>query len=307
LREFAFAKDAKGSYWFAAVAAQASILWGQNGRADEAKEFLERAVRAWNWAEKNGGDKEHDMHVFAASMLLRATGEDKYKRAFAAHSVYSSKPDSVPVQHGKYDQRFGSFYYALAEKADEKLKANIVKSFESEFSAWRRAAETTSYRYMRSPYSPNTWGTGGLPKWPIAPAMTMALSKNTAVKKDARQWLSFTNDFSLGCHPMNLVFTVGLGDRYVTHAWHHLMEQSPEGIIPGLQSEAAGGRFTAGERPAKGGMGGWAGMSMHPAGQWPDLYKFSEDASPGMNEGVVVTQVRAALAYGLFVAGTKDK
>ena len=133
--------------------------------------------------------------------------------------------------------------------------------------------------------------------------MAMHLTQNESLKKDCRRWILLTNDFSLGCHPMNLVFTVGLGRRYVTTAFHHLQKDCPAGIIPGLQSEAAGGRFIAGQNPGRGGMGRWPGMSLFPPGPWPDLYKYSENASPGMNEGVTPTMAQTAFAYGIFVKG----
>jgi len=303
LRDFAYAKDATGSYWFAAVAAHGSIIWKEIGKSKRAKELLARAVRAWNWAEQNGGEKENDRHVYAAAMLLRATGDGKYNDTFRKHSIFTRKPNAMPDEWQKHDQVFGSFHYARLPQADPLLKQRIVKSFESQFRFWMTAAGTTRYRYMRSPYAPNTWGTGGLPKWLVRPAMAMHLTQNESLKKDCRRWILLTNDFSLGCHPMNLVFTVGLGRRYVTTAFHHLQKDCPAGIIPGLQSEAAGGRFIAGQNPGRGGMGRWPGMSLFPPGPWPDLYKYSENASPGMNEGVTPTMAQTAFAYGIFVKG----
>ena len=137
--------------------------------------------------------------------------------------------------------------------------------------------------------------------------MTMRLTADEKLKRTCRAWILFTNDFSLGCHPLNLVFTVGLGKRCVTSAWHYLLLNTPEGIIPGLQTEGAGGNFVAGDVPKAGGMGAWPGMSLYPAGPWPDLYKYSEGASPGMNEGITVNMVVTALSYGLMLpeAGSK--
>lgn len=304
LREFAFAKDATGSYWFAAVAAQASTIWKNLGREKESAAYLDAAVRAWKWAEKNGGDAEHDRHVFAAAMLFRATGANIYEDAFKTHSIFSKSPESPPDMYGKYNQIFGSYYYARSG-GDTKLKAEIVASFENEFKGWAAAAETTNYRYLRNPYAPNTWGTGGLPIGLIKPAMTMSLINNADLKRSAKNWIELTNDFSLGCDPMNLVFTVGLGQRYVKSAWHLLMLGTPGEIIPGLQTEGPGGPFVAGEMPKSGGMGEWPGMSFYPPGPWPDLYKYAEDASPGMNEGVTVNMVNTAFAYGLLLPAVK--
>lgn len=300
LREFAYRKEPGTTYRYAALAAQASSFWKKFGKNKVASDMLKRAEKAWNWAEKNGGDKEKDYNVFAAAMLLNATGDKKYDDAFKKYSIYSKNSSAPPFQWSKYDQGFGSFYYARNPKADLELKKKIISSFENLFEGWRKAAETTNYRYMRSPYAPNNWGAGGLPKYGVFPVMTMHLTENPEVKKSARQWMLYTNDFSLGCHPMNMAFSVGLGQRYVTSAWHHSQIHSPEGIIPGLQSEGPGGKFVCGEKGSKS-MGQWPGMSMYPAGMWPDLYKYSENASPGMNEGVAPTMAETVLSYGFFL------
>ena len=303
LREFAFAKDVGASYRFAAVAAHAAVIWRGLGKTERVGDLLDRARGAWDWAEKNGGESESDRHAYAAAMLWRATQEREFDEAFRKHSIYTRNPRALPNEYRKYDQTWASFYYGLLPNADPELKKRIVASFETQFAQWRRAAETTRYRYMRSPYAPNTWGTGGLPKWLVRPAMTMRLTKNAKIREDCRRWILLTNDFSLGCHPMNLVFTVGLGQRYVTTAFHHLQKDHPTGLIPGLQTEAAGGRFTAGQHPGRGGMGKWPGMSLFPPGPWPDLYKYSENASPGMNEGVTSNMAATAFAYAIFVRG----
>ena len=304
LREFTYAKDVSGSYEFAAVAAQASIILKGLGKDNDAKDFLDRALKAWDWAAANGGDKENDMHVFAAAVLLRATGDTRFDEAFKKHSVFSSNPDSELSVYNKYDQLLGSYQYALADKADPKMKDIIRKAFERTFNSWRKAAETTTYRYMRNPHAPNTWGTGGLPIWMELVGMTMAITNDPAVKKSCRFWIEQTCAFSLGCHPMNMAFTVGLGKQSVTRPLNLLMWSNPDGLIPGLQTQGPGGRWVAGAKGGKG-MGDWPAMSLYPSGDWPDLYKYSEYASPGMNEGVVVNQAKTAFAYGLLLPGKK--
>jgi len=138
----------------------------------------------------------------------------------------------------------------------------------------------------------------------IRPAMTMNLTRKPDLKAKAESWLHFTNDFSLGCHPLNLVFTVGLGQRYVHTAFNLFQLNSPSGLIPGLQTEGPSSGGPAGQRP-KGGMGGWPAMSMYPPGRWPELYRYSENASPGMNEGTTQRQAPTTFAYGLLLPPAK--
>jgi hypothetical protein len=275
--------------------------------------LLARAVRAWDWgtahlpefADFSGGSNGRcvDQLTFAAAMLLQATGGPRYDVAFRKYSVIAADPAKPVAEHARHDQTLGSYAYARLPDGvgDPALKRSLVASFEREFDTWRQAAETTNYRYMRSPYAPNTWGTGGLPAWLMRPAMTWALTADPARKSAARQWMLFTNDFSLGCHPMNLVFTVGLGQRYVTGAWHGLQATCPAAIIPGLHTNGPGGRGAPGERPGSGGMGAWPNLSLYPTGEgsWPDLYRYSENASPGQNEGC--WPQRMVFAYGLFL------
>jgi endoglucanase len=302
LREFAFAKDAAGSYRFAAVAAHASKIFKKLGKTKEATEWLARALNAYDWADANGGEKEHDQHAYAAAMLMYTSEKiERFDVAFKQHSIYSKKSKANPMEWNKYDQLFGSYYYAKHPKADLNLKRSIVASFENLCRFWVHMAGTTRYRYMRSPYAPNSWGTGGLPKDLDFPAMTMHLTKDAKLKAACMDWIRWTNDFSLGCHPMNLTFTIGVGQRSVSTAFHHLNWLTPGDSIPGLQCEAPGGRFISGSKPSRGGMGAWPGMSMYPPGPWPDLYKYSENASPGMNEGIIKNMAKTAFAYGLMV------
>ncbi len=300
LREFAFAKDATGSLRFAGTAAHAYMILKKIGEIKDAEDFLSRALKAWDWAEKNGANNEKDMRAYASAMLFRATGDKKFDQAFKESCIISDKPDAPPLEYGKHDQTAGMFYYAINPSAEEEYKGKISTSFEKLYQIWEKFAETTSYRYMRSPYSPNTWGTGGIPVYIVFPAMTMSITANGQIRESCRKWIALTNDFSLGCHPLNLVFTAGLGQRYIYGCWHHLAENTPGGIIPGMQSEGAGGKWVAGQKGGKS-MADWPAMSLYPSGQWPDLYKYSDNASPGMNEGVTVNMAKTALAYGIMI------
>ena len=50
-----------------------------------------------------------------------------------------------------------------------------------------------------------------------------------------------------------------------------------------------------------------AGHESLSAGSLAELYKYSEDASPGMNEGICVNMVNTAFAYGLLLPPAKSK
>src|SRR5262249_7229093 len=140
--------------------------WGKLGKTADAKDFLAHALKAWDWAFAHGGDAHADDVVRAAIQLYRATGDKKYLTAFAKYSVFSNPSATDLDQYGKYDQRDASFYYAFcARQADPELKARIVKAFAAMSGEWTKWADTNAYRYLRHPYTPNTWGTGAHPKW----------------------------------------------------------------------------------------------------------------------------------------------
>ena len=301
LREFAYAKSAGATYRYAAAAAQMALAFRQCGRPERAPPLLARARRAWDWAEaraRPGGSQ--DGRARAAALMFRATGEAAFGRAFARASVLAADPGARIWVYAKRDQVLASYHYARSAAADPGLRRRVVAAFERDFRRWEEAAETTAYRYMREPHAPNTWGTGGLPTWLLRPALAGALSADAGLGRRVDRWIGHTCDFSLGAHPLNLVFTVGLGRRHVTSAWHYLMLNSPAGSIAGLQGEGAGGRWVAGQQAGRG-MEQWPALAAYPPGPWPDLYKYAENASPATNEGIVRNQALTAFAYGLLL------
>jgi hypothetical protein len=51
-------------------------------------------------------------------------------------------------------------------------------------------------------------------------------------------------------------------------------------------------------------MSSWIGAMLYPAGPWPALHTYTDiTMSPGMNEGIVVDQMRTAVAYGFLLPG----
>ena len=99
---------------------------------------------------------------------------------------------------------------------------------------------------------------------------------------------------------MDLVFTVRLGQRYVTFGRNILQQLSPEGYVAGFQSEGPGKGGKAGDKTYSK-MATWPQRVAYPLGPWPDLYSYADGASPGLNEGVTETQARCALPYGLLM------
>jgi endoglucanase len=298
LRDFAFAKDERGSLRFAATAAQASILWNRIGKKEDAAAFLERASKAWAWVERSGlGEKAPDDRALAAVQLYRATGKEAYRQAFEKASVFARMADAELDAYGKYDQREASFYYAFCERpVDEGLKQKILRAYKQRLDFWIRSAESTAYRCFKHPWVPINWGSGAFPNGLLDLMEGHALLKDPAYLK----WIVLTCDFSLGCHPMGTVFTTRLGQRSISGPLHMYSRYSPNGPIAGIQCE--GPNAETGGKKASGDMGTWIGAMLYPAGPWPALQTYSDVSMlPSMCEGIVLNQIRTAIAYGYLL------
>ncbi len=296
-RDFAFAKDAVGSLRFAASAAQASLIWGSLKKTGDSKDFLDRAVRAWEWAALHEGDKKPDELVLAAIQLYRATGEQKYLDAFGKHSVFNRMPAAKLEEWAKYDQRNASFYYAFCTRpVDAALKEKIVKAFKEMANGWCAAGDTCAYRFIKEPWAPISWGTGCHPKFLLPMIEAQTLAPNPLYQK----WIVCTCDYALGCNPMNLVFTTRLGQRCIWRPFHEYSRYSPNGPIAGIQCE--GPSKQVGGSKGDGGMGSWIGKMLFPSGPWPILQTYSDvELIPEMHEGVVMDQMKSAMAYAFLL------
>jgi hypothetical protein len=301
-RDFAFAKDAPASLRFAGAAAQASIIWNRLGRKDDAADLLRRARAAYGYAMENMGSSFPDDLVFGAIQLYRATGEERFLKDFHTHTVFAREDRPELEVWQKYDQQLASFYYALCERPVlPAIRSKILDAYRRRMATWIQWAESTGYRAMRSPYAPSTWGTGAYPIWADTPMQAYALLK----EPDYLKWIILTCDFSLGCHPMGTVFTVGLGQRYITGPLHTYGRYSPDGPIEGTQCE--GPSPQVGGSPAGKSMSSWIGAGLYPFGPWPQLHTYTDaEMSPGMNEGMVRNMVKTAIAYGFLLPEPKS-
>lgn len=296
-RDFAFAKDARGTLQFSAAAAQASLIWDKLKRPDDSKNFLNRAVRAWDWAEKHEAAKVPDDLVLAAIQLYRVTGEQKYLDAFGTHSVFNRMPNAKLEEWAKYNQRNASFYYAICTRAvDAALKDKIVKAFKDMANGWCAAGETLSYRFVKDPWAPISWGSGCHPKFLLALIQAQTLAPNPLYQKG----IICSCDYALGCNPMNLVFTARLGQHSVWRPFHIYSRYSPNGPIAGIQCE--GPSKQVGGEKGNGGMESWIGKMLFPTGPWPTLHTYTDiELIPAMHEGVVLDQMKSAMAYAFLL------
>ena len=91
--DYAYAKDAPGSYAFAGAMAQASRLWRSAGKTQEADDFLGRARRAYEWAGNQSPARKSPQNdqtgLRSPAQLLKTTGEERFNRDFLEVCVWS--------------------------------------------------------------------------------------------------------------------------------------------------------------------------------------------------------------------------
>ncbi|OGV42104.1 MAG: hypothetical protein A2X48_14870 [Lentisphaerae bacterium GWF2_49_21] len=302
--DFAYPKDAWGSYNFAGAFAKASRLWKSIGRTKEAEDFLARAKRAYEWAEKNPDklkvEKDGMYYLspkaYAAAELLCTTGEAKYNKDFMDVCVIAKKPDAPIEDYGKYDQRLACWAYLQCkpENADQSVQGNIRKGIIANADYFIAQCSTMGYGFIRNPWSPINWGTGAYENF--LPVVVWSY-KLTGDKKYLN-WIIRTCDNTLGANPMNISYITGAGTRTVRAPLHNSRYSHFGEVVNGQQVEG----------PVQKGDGYRVLESTYPKIQdkFANLYTFVDlHFAIGMDEGVVPNQAQSMAVFGLLLPDRK--
>ena len=248
--DYAWAKDAKGSYLAAGVFAQASRILRPLGRAADADRLLDRARRAYAWAAKNPtegikalqtyGEYNFALRAYAAAELFHTTGEKGYHADFLAFSPWAREPNSEIVSYGYFNATLAAYAYALIprEKADPKVWDAVMGAIRKEAEMYVRGSEKMAYKFLRHPYAPITWGTGAYQTYSIAPAFVWILTGDTSY----RDWIIRTCDNTLGANPLGLSWITGLGSRMVRCPLHNSRYRDTGFPVDGLQVQGPNAR-----------------------------------------------------------------
>jgi endoglucanase len=304
--DFAYAKDACGSFTFAGFMAQASRIWKSLGRDKEAADWLARAGRAYEWASKNppraGGDAALygqawlNPRAYAAAEMLRTTGEKRYNDDFLAACVWSKKPAAELSVYGLYDQARAAWAYANCPEAaaDAAVRKAVRDAIVREADLFIQHSSTMAYAFVRQPFSPITWGTGAYENGLTSTIWSWKLTGQDKY----RQWMVRTCDNTLGANPLGLCWVTGLGGRCI-HAPLHNSRYSHFGeVVAGQQVEG----------PNQRGEGYRVPETAFPPlrDNFACLYTFVDNHfAIAMDEGVVVTQAKTMAAFGLLLPDRK--
>lgn len=306
LGDYAFAKDAAHSFEFAGAMAQASRIWKTLGRTAEAEAFLERARRAYAWASTNKvpatepPEAQDRLYLapqaYAAAQLLHTTGEAPYNRDFLAACVWSRKADADLDDYGKYNQADAGWAYLQCppERADAAIQGAIRRALLRKADASIHYSAMMGYAFIRSPWSPISWGTGAYEN-NLDPLLRAY--KLTGDEK-YRYWIIRTCDNTLGANPLGISYITGLGTRTLRAPLHNSRYRAAGEVVDGLQCEG----------PTQGGPGYNVKETAYPPLK-PDfatLYTFVDaHFAIAIDEGVSSTMAKSLVVFGLLqpVAG----
>ena len=305
LGDYAFPKDAEGSYNFAGAFAQASRLWRSIGKKAEADDFLARAERAYDWAErfpdsldeKSKGLRYLSPKAYAAAQLLQTTGLARYNKAFLEVCVLSRDPAAPVEAFQKYDQQLAFWAYVNCNPAtaDPTLQENARKAIIAYADSFIRPCSTMAYAFIRHPYSPINWGTGAYEN----SLNTILWSYQLTGDRKYLSWIIRTCDNTLGDNPMNLSWIVGAGTRTVRAPLHNSRYSHFGEVVNGIQCEG----------PLQKGEGYGVKETAYPAlrDNVACLYTFVDaHFAIGMDEGIVPSYAQSMAIFGFLLPDRKS-
>jgi endoglucanase len=292
---YACAADPVASYQFAAAAAKLGAALA--GRDDAASaDWLDRASRAWAWAEANPRGYDATLQAGnAAASLFAATGDTAWEDVFLARGPLAD-PGFVLADWDGEEWHEALYTYAQAPSGRERARAIAV--LDGRAASWLAWAKGSSWRIAKHPYAPITNGTGTTP---VGAGLLLRVAALTGNPEYA-EWASYAADVTLGANPSGWSWTTGLGDQPVRDPLH--TPSLGDGIaepVPGITvygpSYLTSGSDNVGVALA---------AFDPPIDQWPLLERYADVAYvPNMNEFTVVENIGPTLfAFGALASWT---
>ena len=304
-KDFAYAKDAEGSFLFAGMMAQASRLWLANGKTAEAAQFLEKARKAYDWAVANPlkvkdsaffGFRVAPVRAYAAAQLLHTTREPRFNKDFLDFCVWSQKPDADLEVHKHYDMQDAAWAYVMCPDSlvDVKIQAAIKAAVIRKADGFMQQCSTMAYAFIRHPWAPINWGTGAYQNFLTQVAQAYTLTGD----RKYLYWMVRTFDNTLGANPLCRSYIVGAGERTVRAPLHNSRYSSSGEVVEGMQVQG----------PVQSGEGYRIKETAYPKirDEFACLYTFVDNHfAISMNEGVVTTEAQTLAMLGLMLPDHK--
>ncbi len=214
---YAFAADPRSSYRFAGAAAKlARALADRDAEASAA--WLERAERAWAWAEGHRPDGDlHFVDAYAAAELLGTTGAAGYDDAFARTGPFSDGDLGFSLQDWDPDDVLPALWgYVRAEAASPDLTQAARRVLLERADAWVRVAQGTGHRFVKHPYALVAFGSLTTPHGAGLLYRVHALTG----REEYLAWGAHTCDGTLGANALGRSWVTGLGTFRATDPLH---------------------------------------------------------------------------------------
>lgn len=305
--DYAYAKDAAGSFWSAGAFAQAARIWKSLGREKESAEFLQRARHAYAWAEKHPPKVRNAAQYavqwlnpksYAAAQLLHTTGENGFNRDFLEACVWSRKRDAEIEVYNRYDQSLAAWGYVNCSPAatDPSIRKSVEQAIIQRADLFIRYCEKMPYGFIRHPWGPINWGTGAYEN--NLPPVIWAMKLTGDAKY--RSWIIRTCDNTLGANPLNRSYIVGLGTRTVRAPLHNSRYCHRGEVVDGQQVQG----------PVQAGDGYHVADTAYPPLRvdFANLQTFVDcHFAIGMDEGLVTSQAKSMATFGLLLPDHTEK
>lgn len=208
-RLFVYAPDCWSSFQFAATAAKAAFVLAPIDPA-RARDYLDRARRAWTWAVANVPHhaREHeairDSRNLAAAELLRATGDRQFGADYLR--TISFQPGRPAVGRRQHEAAF-TYVRLTPGLADAKAVEAARKSIAWFADLYIREG-TGTYGEVLDPWRPYAWGNvANIPETGAEVLLPAHVVTGDPKYLDALLAGTF---FGLGANPSNMTFTTGL-------------------------------------------------------------------------------------------------
>ena len=243
--DYTYAKDTKGTYLACGVFAQTSRILGKLGRKAEAKTYLERAKRAYEWALKNPteglkslgqyGEYNLSLRAYAAAELYHTTWEKRYHEDFVATTPWKTVENCEVESYGYFELRPAAYAYVLIprEKADPIIWNRVLGSIRKQADMYIRGSDRMAYKFLLHPYAPVTWGTGAYENYAVEAAFMWCLTG----EKTYRDWMIRTCDNTLGANPIGISYITGLGARTIRCPLHNSRYRVEGVAVDGLHGQ----------------------------------------------------------------------
>lgn len=221
---YVLAPNIRDSWFYAAVAARAAKVL-QTIKPEIAKEYLDSAVKAFNWAEadyaKKVADKTldkmkgelwqaKDWRNASSLVLYDITGDKKYHDVFM-EGTFLKKPGQDICSWGGGIQTDAAFLYARLDdaKADPEIKKNAraavlrIADFSMDYA--KKNAFNVTCREAGRPMFAGFFSVSG--------GMEVARAHFLTSDKKYLEGAIQSCQFGMGCNPGNLVYTTGMGSN----------------------------------------------------------------------------------------------